>query len=240
LLGTSGPALMGVPDLKMLAFFLDGLRYSLRMGAVAARRLPKTLETVAHACRSGTHDENQVVSALLDAWTMIDMCHRLRELVQQTPGLPQKTPAVQLFLRKTASIGDLRNHVQHFRSGIGHNHNPTAPLWGTLAWVPECDPITCYSIFTGNYVDGLQVHSISYDTNNFCFTSTIELRTEVATVDLPSIWTATESLEDELRRWAEAHPMIQTDQRPVSLVWRISFERREDGQILVTKHHNEF
>jgi len=77
---------------------------------------------------SGQDAEDYVTSALLDTWSVIDMCHRTRDLLQQMPGLSQKSPFVQTFLRNTAHVEDLRHYVQHLRSGIPGIPGSGAPL----------------------------------------------------------------------------------------------------------------
>src|SRR5947209_6282445 len=55
---------MSAPNLKNLAFFLDGLRYSLLIGDVAAKRLPCILERLTEIWKNGGHDESAIASAL--------------------------------------------------------------------------------------------------------------------------------------------------------------------------------
>jgi len=54
----------------------------------------------------------------LDAWALIDVCHRIRQLIFQISCLPHKTAAVQIFVRATEQIDVLPHHVQHVASGI--------------------------------------------------------------------------------------------------------------------------
>lgn len=66
---------------------------------------------------------------------MIDVIHRLRELLQQVPKLKKNEPELQLFIRKTASIEDLRHFFQHFRTEIDSFAERGMPLCGTLSWI---------------------------------------------------------------------------------------------------------
>src|SRR4030095_5194899 len=137
-----------MPDeVRKTVLYLDGIRYSVDMAALAARRLRTTLDEVAVRQASTQQAEDQVVAALLDAWALIDMCHRARELVQK---LPQKLPGLQVFLRSTSHVEWLRHYVQHFHTGIPKIPSSWTPLWGALSWVPTHEPSTCYTIFTGN------------------------------------------------------------------------------------------
>src|SRR5438132_13426895 len=115
-------------EIRRAALYLDGLRYSLSMADIAVSRLQPTLDEIARLHDAKQDAETQVSSALLDAWSLVDMCHRARELVQSTPTLPHRLPGIQVFLRATSQIEDLRNYVQHFRSRI-HDSADRKPRW---------------------------------------------------------------------------------------------------------------
>jgi hypothetical protein len=196
-------------EIRRAAFYLDGLRYSLSMADIAVKRLQPTLDNVARLHDANEDTEAQISSALLDAWSLIDMCHRARELVQSTPTLPHKLPGIQIFLRATPQIENLRQYVQHFRSGIPKLPDSWSPLWGSLSWTPTHDRATCYTILTGNLVSGITAPSISYDTHELRFTSEIVLSTGEADVDLPSIAARMATLRETLLRWIDTHPTFK-------------------------------
>jgi len=103
---------------------------------VAYSRLLKTLlnlSTVQDAVQ-----KQGAVEALLDAWSIVDAIHRLRELLQQMPHL-KRSLSVNLFLRKTTTYKDLRNSIQHLRGDIAVMANKDMPVWGDLAWVTALD-----------------------------------------------------------------------------------------------------
>jgi hypothetical protein len=208
-------------EIRRTALYLDGLRYSLSMADIAASRLQLTLDEIARLHDAKQDAEEQVSSALLDAWSLIDMCHRARELVQGTPTLHHKLHGIQLFLRTTSDIEDLRHYVQHFRSGIPDVPASWSPLWGSISWVPEYDPTTCYTIFTGNLVEGLTASSISYDTHESRFTTEIILSTGIATADLRSIAERMRSLRISLVEWLDQHPTF-THRTANTLIWTMS------------------
>ena len=195
-------------EIRRAAFCLDGLRYSLSMADVAAQRLQPTLDEVARLHSTMQDAELSVTAALLDAWSLVDMCHRARELVQSTPTLPHRLPGIQIFLRATSPIEDLRHYVQHFRSHITKIPASWSPLWGSLSWVPTFDPTTCYTVLTGNLIEGVEAHSISYDTHEFHFTTDIILSTGVATADLLSIAAQLSNLRRSLVEWVKQHPVF--------------------------------
>src|SRR3990170_1900754 len=90
--------------------FLDAIRYSFEIIDLAQGRLETTLERI--ATRPEGHPAGAlIVEATADAWLLVDSLHRLRELVQQCPGLRQNESEVQLLLRGTSVVEGLRNYV---------------------------------------------------------------------------------------------------------------------------------
>lgn len=120
--------------------FLDGIRYSVEMADLAHRRLRSTLYHLAeNQAASENLDHLDFVAAVQDAWSIVDSLHRLRGLLRQTPGFKQKTPNMQLFMRQTAAVEDLRNAVQHLNHEIDKLIGLDLPVWGTLSWFAAID-----------------------------------------------------------------------------------------------------
>jgi hypothetical protein len=94
------------------------------------------------------------VSAMQDAWSIIDSVHRLRGLLKQTPGLKQNVPALQIFYRNTANIGDLRNGVQHLNSEIDKLVSLDLPVWGSISWAAQRDPNEPLELYVGALIAG--------------------------------------------------------------------------------------
>lgn len=178
---------MKLEEAKTLVFYLDGLRYSFQMANLVSHRFRKTLDDIAKFHAKNEYTEEQITSCLLDAWTLVDICHRVRELVQQTPGLSQKLPEIQIFLRGTEQIKNLRHYVQHFRSGIPDIPIQSNPIWGILSWTPTNDKTVSYTIFSGNLVGGVSGNSLSFDIHKFQFTAEIKLLADGIEIDLNSI-----------------------------------------------------
>jgi hypothetical protein len=174
---------MTIEELKTLVFYLDGLKYSFQMAELASQRLKATLDEIAQK-HPNEYTENQITSCLLDAWVMVDVCHRVRELVQQTPGLRKKLPGIQVFLRGTEQVQNLRNYVQHFRSGIPDIPLQSNPLWGVLSWTSSNDKTTGYTIFSGNLVVGVSGASLPLDVHKFQFAPEIKLIAHGIEIDL--------------------------------------------------------
>jgi hypothetical protein len=126
----------GLPREQIL--FLDGIRYSVEITALAYHRLwaNTAAMTKAMADQVGVQDPNSYTAALSDAWTMIDSTYRLRELIWDMPGLAKKQRSMELrkFRGSTASIEPLRHKVQHLKGDIRALASTDQPVWGILSW----------------------------------------------------------------------------------------------------------
>jgi hypothetical protein len=146
---------------------LDGIRYCLEITDLAFSRLTTALNSFHNNEPSQVETEALIVAATSDAWMMIDSVHRLRELVQQTPGIKQNDPDVQMFLRKTEVVEELRHFVQHFRSGINDYVDQRMPLWGTVSWIEENGeqglPVN-HLLLPGTFFGGTMAPAITFDT----------------------------------------------------------------------------
>ena len=120
--------------------FLDGIRYSIEMADLASSRLSETLFEISFNQEDSESKHLNTVSALQDAWSIVDSIHRLRGLLSQAPGFKQKAPGMRLFLQRTADIGHLRNSVQHLNNEIKSLVNKNLPVWGVLSWFAIRDP----------------------------------------------------------------------------------------------------
>ncbi len=170
--------------------FLDGIRYSIQSFEISSHRLAQTLH---HLCRKKTPEDDlgELISiATIDAWSIIDAVHRLRELLEQMPGLKKKTPELQLFLRRTSSIEDLRHYFQHFRTEIDSFVEKAMPLWGTISWStsnPETGLPETHTIVPGTYFQGAWVASCTFDTHEGRFIDRVLLHAGPRKVDLADL-----------------------------------------------------
>lgn len=215
---------MTTDRLRQVGFFADGLRYALAMSDVAGPRIRMTLQKIAGKLESEPEREELIATAFLDAWSLVDICHRVRDLIQGTPSLSPRRPEIQAFLRRTIMAEKLRHHVQHFRSVIPKSAASTRPLWGSLSWACTSDPTTCLTIVTGKLFDGLSNPSISYDRLEQRFTSEILLSTHAGEIDLAEVLDQFESLRLELNRWTEEDPTGKQMSHP-TLLFRFSMQR---------------
>jgi hypothetical protein len=201
---------MNEVELKKLVFYLDGLRYSFQMANLVSRRIRETLDEIARN-HPDKYTEEQITSGLLDAWTLVDICYRVRELVQQTPKLSQNLTGIQIFLRGTEQIENLRHYVQHLRSGIPNIPIQSNPLWGVLSWTPTDNITVCYTIFSGNLVGGVYGNTLTLDTHNLQFTAEMKLLANGIEIDLNSILEQLKKVKICISEWLEQlqQPKIQ-------------------------------
>lgn len=120
--------------------FYDGIRYSVEMADLAHTRLRETLYEIAQSPTAPEPYPHEFASAVLDAWSIVDLVHRLRGLIEQAPGVKQKSPPLLSFMKKTAEVERLRNSVQHLNQQIHKIAEFNIPVWGALSWVTLLDP----------------------------------------------------------------------------------------------------
>ncbi len=206
-------------DHRRVALHFDVLRYSFGMAKLAIGRMTETLDEIAARHRNDQHSEDDVMSALLDAWSIIDMCHRVRELIDQLPQLPRKEPWAKRFFTQSTKVEELRHHIQHLRRTVNDSAQTVDPVWGSLSWVPRDEPEACYMIFTGNLLEGVSASSISYDTHEARYTARVQLSAGGIVVDLVSVAGAIERLRADLINWVKGKPQT-THAYGRTLVWK--------------------
>lgn len=142
------------------ASFFDGIRYAVEMADLASIRLTDSLWRLSTICQDTKLDPIAVISSFLDAWSMVDSIHRLRELLEQMPGLRKKSqsPLYRRFRHETAVVKDIRNTVQHLRGEIHEMATNGWPVWGTLDWLALLDAdagrCRCCTMTSGRIVSG--------------------------------------------------------------------------------------
>lgn len=118
------------------SLFFDGIRYAIDMADIGFRRLESALWNKATQASCDSIPEHLIQASLfLDAWSFIDCTHRLRELFEQAPGISQKGPALQVFLRATEDIEQLRHVAQHLRREVSALAQNVDFIHGTISWV---------------------------------------------------------------------------------------------------------
>jgi hypothetical protein len=136
------------PDQKR---FLEAIRYGIEFVDIAYARLEANLAEVSRDVIRSTHIAR--TSLILDAWTIVDATHRLRELVKALRNYRNRAPSKQLFLRATSNVPVLRNRIQHLSGDIAVIVEQRLPILGALSWVAvedrEAERFTLCSYHTG-------------------------------------------------------------------------------------------
>jgi hypothetical protein len=111
---------------------LDGIRYSADMAGLAIDRLWRQL------CFIDSSEEviepQHIAEAALDAWSIVDAAHRMSDLVENLPGLPNSTWR-RAFRQRMADALTLRDMWQHQAGEASSIVQQRGQAWGSLAWV---------------------------------------------------------------------------------------------------------
>lgn len=212
---------------QRLQMFVDGLRYAFSIAVHAATQLRASLDEISRLQRQGEHSEPQVISAIHYAWTVVDMCHRVRDLIQSMPGMKAAFHPRRIFLDATLEIEELRHHVQHFRSGIGNTIGPTQPLWGVISWAETGYPLTSYTMATGALPEGTQFSGIAFDLHEFRHVEEIAMIAGGHRIDLLEVCRRMTVVHDEILRWLESRGYKVTEGK--TLISSNTFRRINHG-----------
>lgn len=111
--------------------FLDGIRYSADMAAIALDRLWRKLCAI--DADMDKAESTDIAEAALDAWSIVDAAHRMHDLVANLPGLPND-PWRRVFLDRMRDAVALRDHWQHQITDALRVVDAREQAWGALAW----------------------------------------------------------------------------------------------------------
>jgi hypothetical protein len=146
--------------------FLDAIRYSVEMADLAYERLSNTLFKIAQKtdAQDGKFSRDSV-SAIQDAWSIVDSIHRLRCLLERMPNFKQKSPGFQSFFRQTKDVEELRNVVQHLDTEIPKLIGLNISAWGVLTWGTVIHPgkyiIRSCAIIPGTVYPGAECDALN-------------------------------------------------------------------------------
>jgi hypothetical protein len=118
--------------------FLEGIRFSVEMAQLSSMRLRSLVTMISLNGNFPNETETYPVpaaSAFLDAWSMVDSFHRLRELFRFMPRLKKRARLLEIFFRTSSSVEPLRNRVQHLKGDLVDPKLIHLPVWGTLGWL---------------------------------------------------------------------------------------------------------
>jgi len=146
------------PKALQRLLFIDGIHYSILMIRLAYGRLQSELLALSRdydnkslkGVQALSEEERTayIVSAMSNAWNIIDLMHKLIQLLSKTPNLKQNRPELQLFYRRTKRIEQFRNSIQHLNEEITNYVKDKVPSWGTLNWVAKLDESTDFVLFS--------------------------------------------------------------------------------------------
>ena len=114
---------------------LDGIRYSADMAGVAIDRLWQQLCWMDSA---EMVEPYQIAAAALDVWSIIDAAHRMLDLVENLPGLPNSNWR-RIFHERVADALALRDVWQHQVGEAPAVVEQRGQAWGALAWAQHRD-----------------------------------------------------------------------------------------------------
>ncbi len=124
------------PLARNQALFIEGIRFSIEMADLAYRRLCETLPPLSRM-ENPVGESPSSVSAMLDAWSIVDSLHRLRGLLKHMPGIEKRNriPPIRAFFDATERITELRNTAQHLDTTIpGVVDDQNWAVLGSLSW----------------------------------------------------------------------------------------------------------
>ena len=181
-----------------------GVRFSIEMEDVSYSRLQQTLLELTNSTEPPHQD---VARALGDAWSIIDSAHRLKGIIQQTPGIvnKDKSPSIRQLLRdKAEAIDKLRNVFQHLNQDVMERIHCNWPLFGILHWLrtnPDGTSWKMCSLMGGALVDGIRPLMIVENRKIYkAELGIIDLQTEKATVSIIELMESIGRIAGDLER----------------------------------------
>jgi hypothetical protein len=113
---------------------LDGVRVAADVLDLATTRLTSTLAEVVALDPHSDPYLRAAVSAISDAWSIVDNTHRFCELLKQFPRIKQRLPQFQVLYRSAAAAEPMRHFIQHVRNEIDALAQGGLSVWGTITW----------------------------------------------------------------------------------------------------------
>lgn len=106
--------------------FIEAIVHSINIIDVSYHRLAKLL----------IDDSDNLATELpmIEVWNIIDSCHRLRCIIEKTPGIKKRESWFQITVRKLKGTEDIRHFIQHYDREIDNLIDQVKPLLGHLTW----------------------------------------------------------------------------------------------------------
>ncbi|MDX2258645.1 MAG: hypothetical protein NW205_06965 [Hyphomicrobiaceae bacterium] len=186
---------------QQLLLCLDGLRYSFGIFLSCHNRVQSTLNAFEAGWQSGA-PTGAVMQVVADAWSMIDAVHRIRLLIDRAPVLPKNEPAFRVFKDATSGVEPLRHYIQHINNEVSKIIGHAQPLWGSISWVSEADPLKQFTLHTGSQHLKTSVNGLAFDRQQMRFACSLELRVGDHSIDLASLAHHARTLDQMIADWA--------------------------------------
>lgn len=174
---------------RKTVLFLDGIRYCFHIFDLTSIRITESHRSL--SCEQASDLlANRIATAIADAWTLIDVTHRLRKLLSQAPRLKKNSPDLQVFLRSTEAVEGLRHFYQHFRTEIDRFVSVGAQIWGAFSWIhtdPASGENSLYIAAPGTFFKGAGVPSCTIDTYQNKYVERVGLFAGAAKIDLAEL-----------------------------------------------------
>lgn len=197
---------------------LDALRYSLEIERKAYVSLKRSLKKIEKTHEKEVHpSESVTLSALLNAWVIVDTTYRIRGLVGQVKGLSQKSQELQVFLRSTASIKDFRDLYQHLNSEIPKITGATNPIMGVVSWVAS-NPADSLTVFLSTGSAEIQAHTVAYDNWNHCFAQKLLFSAGNKDIELDKLHMQCSSITKYLKKWLKSKNYLSNEPLKPSII----------------------
>lgn len=145
-------------DLRILKC-VEGLHYSFEL-------LDYYYANLYRDCTEIRDDRSKYLRALASSWGFIEALHRLREIALALPGISSKEPGMRSFLASTVIVETCRHYVQYLRGELSKEKPDPFPVWGSLAWVDENDPMCSHTMVIGTQTPGTSYSGLVFDAFN--------------------------------------------------------------------------
>ncbi len=188
-------------------FVVDALRYSFSIEDSDYHELWEILRSMEPLFQADDDIETQVIRALSKAWSLIDLTHKVRRLIQQVRGLPQNTSDVQLFLRATERIDVFRNYFQHLSTEISKISGQSNPIMGSISWVGNT-PNESYTFIATSPCQDVSTPGLAVDTRTMEFTCDLQLSAQNQDLCLRTVHSKVQDLRAFFSDWLEQQEML--------------------------------
>lgn len=180
-------------DIRILKC-LDGLHYSFEL-------LEFNHSNLYEICCAINKDQSNLIPALSQCWSIIDLAHRIREISQSIPGLSQSNRDLMKFLRRTKVAEDYRHYIQHLRRELSKTSPNPYPVWGSLSWIDPQDNTNSFTAVIGAQIPGTSYAGCWYDTKEKKWVSKVTLAVGNLSFNFDQVYEAINEFRDFILPW---------------------------------------